>query len=42
MKAQRKVIFEQLRGKKSEYIQTSLKDLWCQVMDWNKQAQNKI
>ena len=42
MKTQRKVIFGQLRDKKSDYIQTSLKDLWCHVMDWNKQARNKI
>jgi len=27
MKTQRKFIFGQLRGKKSDYIQTSLKDL---------------
>lgn len=38
MKTQRKIIFGQLRGIKSDYIQTSLKDLWCEVMGWNKQA----
>ena len=46
MKSQRKVIFGQLRGKKSGYIQTSFKaqgnNLCCQFMDWHKQARNKI
>ena len=42
MKTQRKVIFGQLRGKNNGYNRTNLKDGRCQVMDWNKQAQNKI
>jgi hypothetical protein len=41
-KIQITVIFGHIRGKKNDNIQTSLKDVQHQVMDWNKQAHNKI